>query len=59
MQTEDRRRIVIEHIEPEVDCGRFPIKRVEGEKVVVTADIFADGHDAVSARILYKKQGGS
>ncbi len=57
MQTEDRRRVAIEHIEPEVDCGRFPIKRVVGEKVVVTADIFADGHDAVSARILYKKQG--
>ncbi len=57
MQTEDRRRVVIEHIGPEVDWGRFPIKRVVGEKVVVTADIFADGHDALSARILYKKQG--
>ena len=52
---DDRRRLVIEHIKPEIDCGRFPIKRVVGEKVVVTADIFADGHDALSARLLYKK----
>ncbi len=57
MQTEDRKRVIIERVEPEIDCGRFPIKRVVGEKIVVTADIFADGHDAVSARILYKKQG--
>ncbi len=53
---EGRRQVVIEDIKPEVDCGCFPIKRVAGEKVVVTADIFADGYDAISARILYKKE---
>ena len=57
MQTEDRKRVIIEQVKPEIDCGRFPIKRVVGEKIIVTADIFADGHDAVLARILYKKQG--
>ena len=57
MQAEDRKRPVIENVKPEIDCGRFPIKRVVGEKVTVTADIFADGHDAVSARLLYRKQG--
>ena len=55
MEAEDRRRVVIENIKPEIDCGRFPIKRVVGEKVVVTASIFADGHDALSARLLHKK----
>ncbi len=59
MQAEDRRRVIIENVKPEVDCGRFPIKRVVGEKVVVMADVFADGHDAVSARLLYRKQGDS
>ena len=53
----NRGRVVIENIRPEIDCGRFPIKRVAGEKVVVTADIIADGHDAVSARLHYRKQG--
>src|SRR6516164_1751563 len=45
MPPEGRRRVVIERISPEIDCGRFPVKRVIGETVVVEADIFADGHD--------------
>lgn len=57
MEAENKRRVVIENVKPQLDCGRFPIKRVVGEKVVVTADIFADGHDAVSARIRYRRQG--
>jgi alpha-1,4-glucan:maltose-1-phosphate maltosyltransferase-like protein len=39
-----RRRVVIEQVSPEIDCGRFAIKRVIGETVVVEADVFADGH---------------
>ena len=42
-------RVVIEHIVPEVDAGRFPIKRAVGESVDVTADIFANGHDVILA----------
>jgi starch synthase (maltosyl-transferring) len=56
VQAEDRKRVAIENVRPEVDSGRFPIKRVVGEKVTVTADIFADGHDTLSARLLYRKQ---
>jgi starch synthase (maltosyl-transferring) len=41
------RRVVIDRISPEVDAGRFPIKRTVGEPVVVTADVFADGHDLI------------
>lgn len=52
-----RRRVAIENIKPEIDCGLFPIKRVVGEKVVVTADIFSDGHDVVSGTIRYRRQG--
>jgi starch synthase (maltosyl-transferring) len=54
---EGRKRVVIENVKPEVDCGDFPIKRVMGEKIVVQADIFADGHDSVSAVLLYKRDG--
>jgi starch synthase (maltosyl-transferring) len=57
MTNELRRRVVIENVKPEIDCGSFPIKRVVGEKVVVEADVFADGHDSVSASVLYKAQG--
>ncbi|MBV8803558.1 MAG: alpha-1,4-glucan--maltose-1-phosphate maltosyltransferase [Sinobacteraceae bacterium] len=47
-------RVVIENITPRVDCGRFPIKRSIGEKVVVEADVFTDGHDAVTAMLMYR-----
>ena len=48
-------RVVIENVKPEIDCGRFPAKRTVGESMTVEADIFADGHDALSALLLYRK----
>jgi starch synthase (maltosyl-transferring) len=52
-----RRRVVVEAVRPQVDGGRFPIKRVPGERVTVTADVFADGHDELGAVVLYRKVG--
>ncbi|MEX0761615.1 MAG: maltotransferase domain-containing protein [Dehalococcoidia bacterium] len=49
-----RRRVVIENVQPEIDCGRYPAKGVLGDDVMVEADIFADGHDAVSAVLLHR-----
>jgi starch synthase (maltosyl-transferring) len=51
---EGRRRVIIEGVRPEIDCGRFPIKRTVDESVVVEADVFGDGHDSVSCRLLWK-----
>jgi starch synthase (maltosyl-transferring) len=48
------RRVVIEHLEPEIDGGKFPIKRILGERVRVLADIYADGHDALRAALLHR-----
>ena len=56
MHFDGRTRVVIENLKPEINGGRFPIKRVVGEKVVVTADVFADGHDSVWANVLFKWQ---
>jgi starch synthase (maltosyl-transferring) len=56
---EGRSRVVITAVTPEVDGGRFPIKRTVGEKVVVEADIFTDGHDALSGLLLYRRDGES
>ena len=47
-------RVVIENITPRIDCGRFPIKRTVGESVVVEADVFTDGHDAVTVLLMYR-----
>ena len=45
------RRIVIECVEPELDCGRYAIKREVGDTVAVYADIFKEGHDDMSAAV--------
>ncbi|HVW01482.1 MAG TPA: alpha-1,4-glucan--maltose-1-phosphate maltosyltransferase, partial [Planctomycetaceae bacterium] len=50
-------RVIIEQVRPEIDAGRFPIKRTPGETVRVSADIFTDGHDLLSARLLFRKVG--
>lgn len=50
-------RIVIEAVAPEIDAGRHPIKRVVGEPVVVSAAIFAEGHDRLAARLRFRRRG--
>jgi starch synthase (maltosyl-transferring) len=52
--SEGRKRIVIEEIQPAVDNGRHPAKRILGDNVEITAAIFGDGHDHVAARLLYR-----
>jgi starch synthase (maltosyl-transferring) len=49
--------IQIRAVEPQVDCGRFPVKRVVGEDVVVSATIFRDGHYVLSAAVRYRAAG--
>jgi starch synthase (maltosyl-transferring) len=56
---EGRNRVVIQNVEPELDCGRFPIKRIADDTVSVQADVFGDGHDEVRARLLWKQEGKS
>ncbi|MGA2430121.1 MAG: alpha-1,4-glucan--maltose-1-phosphate maltosyltransferase [Candidatus Acidiferrum sp.] len=53
------RRVVIERVEPEVDGGRFAIKRTVGDEVRVRADIYADGHDLLGAVLLCRRAGES
>ena len=49
-------RVVIESVRPQVDGGRYPVKRVIGEEVLVEADVFADGHDQVACVLLWRFQ---
>ncbi len=51
-----RRRVVIEAVTPEIDGGRFPAKRAVGETVTVEADIFVDGHDALTAVLRHRHE---
>ncbi|HEX7127700.1 MAG TPA: alpha-1,4-glucan--maltose-1-phosphate maltosyltransferase [Thermodesulfobacteriota bacterium] len=52
-----RTRVVIEAVEPQVDGGRFAVKRIVGDEVEVRADVFADGHDQVAAHVLHRGPG--
>lgn len=45
---------VIENLQPLIDGGRYPVKRVVGEDLVVEADVFKDGHDVVAAILKWR-----
>ncbi len=46
--------LIIEYVTPELDGGQYPIKRIVGDTLEVTADIFKEGHDTIAARLQYK-----
>jgi starch synthase (maltosyl-transferring) len=52
---EGRARAVIENIAPQVDGGRFAVKRVVNDIVDVEADVFADGHDVVAVVLRFRR----
>src|SRR6476646_2537046 len=52
---EGRARAVIEAVTPQVDGGRFAVKRIVGDRVVVEADCFADGHDVLACRLRFRR----
>ncbi len=47
--------VVIENVDPCIDGGRYPIKRVIGQELKVSADIFKDGHEQISANLKWRK----
>ena len=51
--------IAIEAVSPEIDGGHWPIKRVVGDAVIVEGDIFKEGHDLLTARVIYREIGAS
>lgn len=51
--------LTIERITPLLDGGRYPVKRIPNDDIVVEADIFKDGHDILQAILKWRKQGSS
>ena len=49
--------VVIENLQPLIEGGRYPIKRIAGEDLAVDADIFKDGHDVVAAVLKWRVLG--
>jgi starch synthase (maltosyl-transferring) len=50
--------VVIEGVTPEIDAGRFAAKRTVDEPLTVSADIFTEGHDALAADLLWRRESG-
>ena len=50
--------IVVECVSPDVQGGRYPAKRLVGDRLEVGADIFKDGHDLLAARVRYESPDG-
>ena len=46
----------IEDVYPLINGGRFPVKRIVGERVEVWADVYRDGHDIVAAALLWRRE---
>ena len=44
--------ITIEHVSPQIDAGRYAVKREVGDTMDVVCSIFKDGHDLIKAVIL-------
>ena len=53
---QNQTRIIIENIKPQLDGGVFQIKRIVGQIVTVTADVFSDGHDVVECCVKFKHE---
>src|SRR5665213_2972551 len=49
--------VVIECVVPELDGGRYAVKRIVGDTILVRADILKDGHDLLAARVRYSAPG--
>jgi starch synthase (maltosyl-transferring) len=52
-------RILIQDVRPQVDCGRYAVKRISGEPVAVSATITRDGHEVLGAAVRYKPPGAT
>ena len=53
---QNQKRVVIENVSPQINCGEFPIKRIVKEIVAVKADVLVDGHDIIAVSVLYKSE---
>ncbi|MBE9490795.1 MAG: alpha-1,4-glucan--maltose-1-phosphate maltosyltransferase [Bacteroidetes bacterium] len=53
---QNQKRVVIDYVSSQINCGEFPIKRVVNEIVNIDAHILVDGHDVIAASVLYKHQ---
>ncbi|MCB0399446.1 MAG: alpha-1,4-glucan--maltose-1-phosphate maltosyltransferase [Winogradskyella sp.] len=53
---QNQKRVVIDAVSPQINCGEFYIKRIVNEIVKVDAHVLGDGHDVIAASVLFKHE---
>lgn len=53
---QNQTRIIIENVLPQIDCGTYPVKRIVGQIINVSADVFSDGHDIIQCCVKFKHE---
>lgn len=59
LPTKHRNRVQISGVQPRIEGGRYPIKRIVDDVIEITADIVADGHNVLAVMLLYKEETAS
>ena len=49
--------VVMENVQPLIDCWHYAVKRAAGQTMRVTADVFKDGHDVIAVVLKWRKVG--
>ncbi len=48
--------IIIQNVQPRIDCGRYAVKREVGDQVLVSAEAFREGHGVLRTELLWRKE---
>jgi starch synthase (maltosyl-transferring) len=49
--------IIIQNVQPQIDGGRYAVKRELGDRVKVSAEAFREGHGVLRAELAWRKEG--
>lgn len=52
----NQKRVVIDAVKPQINCGEFFIKRIVNEVINIDANVLVDGHDVIAASVLFKHE---
>lgn len=55
IKSNGKQRVIITNVYPIVESGRYTAKAVVGDEITFSADVFGDGHDAISASLFIKE----
>jgi starch synthase (maltosyl-transferring) len=55
IKSNGKKRVIITNVYPTVEFGRYTAKAVVGDEIMFSADVFGDGHDAISTSLYLRE----